>query len=563
MKQTPGTARLESLAFQVEPSRGGSPETTARSALRRAFPGERWSLLPLNPREGEFEAVPIPRGRPPARRQRKRRPSPAPISVAAAWELAYRLREPAPVVYAEPLFEIVDEQQLPDTGLGRRSRSTGTGPHDPGTEECDWNLETLHVREAWKLFERRKPGAGIVIGHPDTGYTDHPEIAGVRLRVSQGYDFEGEDEDARDPLESGPLRHAGHGTGTASLIISGEGPARDWSEPEFVSGLAPAASLIPIRTTRSVVLWSMSRLTRAIRYAAAQGAHVVSISLGGPVRSQALHNAVRDAELEGLIVLAAAGNNVRFVVCPANFDEVIAVAASRIDDTEWPGSCRGPAVDITAPGSSIWRAVPARTGTVVTYDVERGSGTSYAVAQTAGLAALWLSYHGRGNLISRYGRHRLAAVFKEALQRSCRTPPHWNTDDFGPGIAEANTLLRAPLPDAAPARALRHRSAAADAPLDWLLDQLAPAPRSGAMRVLAAVLRVSETALPGTLEEVGAELAMQVGLDPELRTRLRESASRAAKAWRSNETRVALGAVRRRLARRPASRRLRRLLRGS
>ena len=100
----------------------------------------------------------------------------------------------------------------------------------------------------------------------------------------------------------------------------------------------------------------MSGLTKAVHHAAARGAHVISISLGGAVPSIALHNAMRDAEEQGVIVLCAAGNQVGFVVFPAAFDEVIAVAASTMDDQHWAGSCRGPAVDITAPGSSVWRA---------------------------------------------------------------------------------------------------------------------------------------------------------------------------------------------------------------
>ena len=50
--------------------------------------------------------------------------------------------------------------------------------------------------------------------------------------------------------------------------------------------------------------------------------------LGGTLPSPALQEAVRRAIKTGTIVLAAAGNQVRFVVFPAAFDEVIAVAAS-------------------------------------------------------------------------------------------------------------------------------------------------------------------------------------------------------------------------------------------
>jgi hypothetical protein len=43
----------------------------------------------------------------------------------------------------------------------------------------------------------------VVIGHPDTGYQDHPEIAG-QLLTKLGYDFVHEDHDAHDDLERPP-----------------------------------------------------------------------------------------------------------------------------------------------------------------------------------------------------------------------------------------------------------------------------------------------------------------------------------------------------------------------
>jgi thermitase len=458
------------------------------------------------------------------------------LSVPAAWDASYRLREEPRVVYAEPLFQLSNEEQFAvRRPRGRRGLSAGGDDDDPGTEgNYEWSLCNSKVKEAWKLFEARSPGAGIVVGHPDTGYTPHPEIAGPRLRIGDGYDFEDDDPNPRDPLAGGLLRHPGHGTSTSSVIISAKGLPPGSAGPEFVSGSAPGASLIPIRTTKSVVLLSMSRLTHAIYYAVEQGAHVISISLGGPFSWGAIHNAVREAEAQGVIVLCAAGNEVRFVIFPAAFDEVIAVAASRIDDKPWDGSSRGPAVDITAPGSSVWRARTELRERREWYDVWRGSGTSYAVALTAGIAALWLSYHGRNALIAKYGRDRLAAVFKLLLQQTCRTPPGWDTDDYGPGIANALALLRAELPANAPARgsrSLQRRAVSDDRDaLELLVHQLAPAPRSGVARAIAELLRVEESALPEALDDVGAELAMAVGTDPTLRGQLRDASMAFARA---------------------------------
>src|SRR5438093_1202238 len=85
---------------------------------------------------------------------------------------------------------------------------------------------------------RRHRGDGIVVAHPDTGYTEHPELIRSDIQIAKGYDFVDDDADATDPLDP---PNAGHGTSTGSVIVSDEGPA----DVDHVTGVAPAASLIP------------------------------------------------------------------------------------------------------------------------------------------------------------------------------------------------------------------------------------------------------------------------------------------------------------------------------
>ena len=74
---------------------------------------------------------------------------------------------------------------------------------------------------------------------------------------------------------------------------------------------------------------------------------------------RALHYAVSN----GVIVCCAAGNifgandALHAVVWPAHYPEALAVAASNANDQPWSGSSRGPEVDITAPGESVWHAI--------------------------------------------------------------------------------------------------------------------------------------------------------------------------------------------------------------
>jgi len=159
------------------------------------------------------------------------------------------------------------------------------------------------------------------------------------------------------------------------------------------------------------------------------------------------------------------------------------------------------------------------------FSVDRGSGTSFAVATTAGVAALWVSFHGFKNLVSRYGAAQIARVFKSLLQSTCRTPPGWDTANFGPGIVDARALLAAPLPDAPPARKLRDPQRAAIAMdatgLETFVHLMPDIPRAQIERGLAAILHVRDRELLSALQDVGDELAFQLVMHPPLENAVR------------------------------------------
>lgn len=235
-----------------------------------------------------------------------------------------------------------------------------------------------------------------------------------------------------------------------------------------------------------------------------------------------------------MIVLAAAGNCVRLVVWPARYDECIAVAGTNSADRMWKGSCRGSAVDISAPAQNVLKANAARGGAV-----GQGQGTSFAVALTAGVAALWLAHHGRADLIAaaRARGETLQDMFRRLVRATARRPAGWDTFQLGAGIADARALLEADLgagrdretvllpdPDTEPGFAVAGLVAEAVAPeaaedpeLDWhrygpelalvLLDAELNAPPEGEPRPEGTTLEVSE------------DLAAAVG-NPRLRDRL-------------------------------------------
>ncbi len=533
---------LEALSVVVAQAPGRDPARLVATLARRlGLAG--WTIESVVDDGSEVEILP------PARR----------VSVSRAWDLAYAFRDQPEVVYAAPMFRYL----VPENAPVRARKASGRGAtDDPATDtDYEWSLVSANVLEAWRLFGSRLPGAGVQVGHPDTGYTLHPELAEpARLLVSEGYDYDDDDPDPLDDLTDDFLDNPGHGTGTGSVILSGVGSATGGTGP-FVSGVAPHALLIPIRTTESVVLFSMRGLRQALDHATTHGAQVVSMSLGGPFPGFGTERAIARAIEAGTIVLAAAGNEIGFVVFPAAFEQVIAVAASNIRDQPWTGSSHGPAVDITAPGESVWRAKATRQPSgQMAFAVERGNGTSFAVATTAGVAALWVSFHGWTNLVRRFGAGNIARVFKQLLQESCRTPRGWDTGEYGPGIVDARSLLAAPLPATAPARKLRtgtRASVAVDTTGIETIVHLCPdVSRARVEEAVAELLHVADRELPAILQDLGDELAFQLIMQPALLQELRASAGGGRRAASSRQ------ASRRRLSQTALSSRLKKQLRG-
>ena len=323
----------------------------------------------------------------------------------------------------------------------------GSEEDKPGTENPRWSLDQCRVPQAWARIrtDGRRPGEGVRIGHPDSGFLPHTEMDSGRVLGALDWDFIDDDESARTQK----AKHGSHGLATASVIMSGTGDASD-----RISGPALHAEILPMRVTKPGLVrptpvllhGGMRRLRDAVDYARRHDCHVISMSLGGPGH-RGLHKAIRRATDAGVIVLAAAGNQVSFVVWPARYAETIAVAASNIERKPWKGSCRGKAVDVTAPGESVWRATFSDSGETV----GRSYGTSYAVATVAGIAALWRSYHA--DALATFPPAQIPEILRRLLKRSATSNAHLPRNEFGAGIVDALALIETPLPKRAAVKA--------------------------------------------------------------------------------------------------------------
>lgn len=500
--------------FAIELTDAGAKSQVSRQVSELMGPD--WTLRPAGDRDTDFEL----------------RQSKGKISTRQAWNKSYKLRSIPGVAYAEPLFATtVDDNPAWTKDESERDNKEA---HLPESLDPEWSLEAIHVKEAWSQFfpdPQLPPGHGVIVGHPDTGYQDHPELEG-RIVIGKGYDFVYDDPDAHDDLErplSTPVPNPGHGTGTASVIVSPAGAAQRFQGNGWVTGVAPGAQIIPLRTAYSVVVFSPLNLARAIEYATSEGAHVISISMGG-LFSWRLRRAVRFAQSQGVIICAAAGNYAPFVTWPGVYVEVIACAASNARGGTWRHSCKGRAVDVTAPGESVWRATVRKKGKGLSYDVSRTSGTSFATTNTAGVAAMWLSYHGRDALIARYALENVPIVFGRILRESCVKFPGWKEGKFGAGLVDAFRTLDAPLPDPAEYRTGSMRQQMNEHPEtdDGGLETFAhlfganrtdspgddELTESDLLSGLSGLLRISEDEVPETLRLTGQELAFHLATDP-------------------------------------------------
>jgi hypothetical protein len=372
---------------------------------------------------------------------------------AKPWDVAYRIAERGGFATVEPDR---DDTLLAETG---RSAICSDSPILPGAADPGWSLLDMRVPLA-----RARPlppdgkalGEGVRICHPDSGWTHHVDLDHAALDLGAAIDLVDDESDAFDPL--GYHGNPGHGTATGSVLISsgGIGSSGGTLPPGVVTGLAPKAKLVPIRALRSVVQVFDSDIARSVRHAVDAQCDVISMSLGGRAFF-GLERAIRDAVDRDVIVVAAAGNCVGFVVAPALYPPTIAVAATNIERKPWRGSSYGSAVDIAAPGEDV-HAARAAQGTTPVEGGDARRGTSFATAAVAGAAAVWIAFHGEAAIqAAQVAPMNRSDLFRAALQASAvpRRPQEWMSGKYGAGILDLDALLAFPL---ASARAAPGRS---------------------------------------------------------------------------------------------------------
>ncbi len=303
-------------------------------------------------------------------------------SAAAAERLLERDGE---VLYAEPNYHRRALLRPGDPNFGSQWAFENVGQLGglPGAD--------INAVAAWDITTG---SPATVVAVVDSGVAlDHPDLAGSSW-TNPGESGNGADDDGNGLVDDvrgwdwvsgdpNPADMNGHGTHVAGIV-----GART-NNGTGVAGTSWGTRLMALRAASDNGVGTVANLVRAFRYAAAEGARIVNISLSASTPSLAEQDAI--AAAPGVLFVVAAGNsgadNDRFPEYPCAYAlaNIVCVAATNSSDQLASFSNYGDAtVDLAAPGEAI-------LSTWVGGGYQYSDGTSMAAPHVAGAAALLLA----------------------------------------------------------------------------------------------------------------------------------------------------------------------------
>ncbi|WP_051723778.1 S8 family serine peptidase [Micromonospora chokoriensis] len=249
----------------------------------------------------------------------------------------------------------------------------------PPRANAGWAQERMTPDQAWG----RTRGSGVLVAVVDSGV----DAATVELggRVAVGADI---------PAGSGrgDIDCLGSGTAMASIIgarTPGTGaPSATRGTP--VVGMAPEATILPLRVVGETPQSKSADAATAIQVAVSAGARVIALGAFVNVSDADVSEAIRQASQHDVVLvapaLAAATDGSTSPSAPSGPDSLLRVGGFGAEGQ--PAASYQPAgVDVAAPGIDVGSIGANGAG------MRTGSGSQYAVAFVAGAAALVRSAH--------------------------------------------------------------------------------------------------------------------------------------------------------------------------
>ena len=239
-----------------------------------------------------------------------------------------------------------------------------------------WNIKMVKAHRAWA---RGYDGYRVKVAVLDTGIDyDHKDLC-----VYGGVDFSGSES---------YMDYNGHGTHCAGIIAAREHRKR-------IVGVAPRAKLYAVKVLDDKGYGNTSDIIAGMEWCVNNGIQVACMSLGGVhAPSVAYRNAISRCQLNGVLVVAAAGNSANsdfsWVCAPANSAQAKTwstspIAVGAVDRRKQIAyfSSGGQKCLPWNPVGCVAPGVNVKSTYLDNENVEM-SGTSMACSHVAGLAAL-------------------------------------------------------------------------------------------------------------------------------------------------------------------------------
>ncbi len=347
------------------------------------------------------------------------------------------LNESPAVEFAEPIFKrkmlleandyyysyqwYLDQDSDADIDAGKAWNKT-TGEEEVIIAVIDSGLTLDHEDIFGKVWTNDDEVPSNGLDDDANGYVDD----------YQGWDFVDDDNDPMpqpDGLDNDGDGYIDYGVehGTHVAGIS----AGSSNNGVGITGVCWQCQIMPLQVLNDEGWGDSAGIASAINYAVANGAQVINMSLGSYGYSQAEALAVADAVSQGVVVVAAVGNDAidlsYYPNYPSCYDSVLGIAATDYyDEAAYFSNYGEVCVDLAAPGDYIYSTVYPLYGDYYGYM----SGTSMASPVVAGTVGLMFSYYPQATLTQ----------IRKALRQGANDLDSLGTE-YGAGRLNANRAL--------------------------------------------------------------------------------------------------------------------------